>query len=131
MISQNQMKHNIKTIEISLTPAISDYLEKKMANLDKFISKDIAETAMCYVDLGKTTQHHKNGDFFKTELTVHLGGKSFRSGAIESDLYASIDIATEGMAEELRSFKDKQIGAIRRGGKKIKNFIKKFYTEEE
>ncbi len=118
-------------LEISLTPAISDYLEKKIANLDKFISSDVAETAMCYVDLGKTTQHHKNGDFFMTELTVHINGKSFRASAIEPDLYASIDIATEGMAEELKSFKDKRTTLIKRGGKKIKNFIKRFYTEEE
>jgi putative sigma-54 modulation protein len=124
------MKHNTKTLEINLTPAINDYLEKKIAHLDKFLSgKD--EAAMCYIDLGKTTQHHKNGDFFKTELTVHIGGKSFRASAIESDLYASIDIATEEMAEELKSFKDKKTTLLKRGGQKIKGFIKKFYNDEE
>ncbi len=125
------MKHNIKTTEIFLTPAINDYLEKRIANLDRFIPSNVFESAMCYIDLGKTTQHHKNGDFFKTELTVHIGGKSFRATATESDLYASIDIATEGMAEELKSFKDKKAGLIKRGGRKIKNFIKGFYNKEE
>src|SRR5689334_13398540 len=102
------MKHNIKTLDMQLTPAISAYLEKRIAHLDKFIDGSIAESLMCYVELGKSTRHHKKGDFFKTELTVNTGGKSFRAEAEESDLYASIDVATDEMAEELKSFKDKK-----------------------
>ncbi len=118
------MKHNIKGLNIELTPAINDYLEKRIAHLDKFIASNNSESTMCYVELGKTTQHHKNGDFFKTEISIHIGGKSFRSEAEENDLYASIDIATDGMMEELKSFKDKKISFVRRGGAKIKSILK-------
>ena len=110
-----------------LTPSISGYLEKRIAHLDKFIDESIAESLMCYVELGKSTRHHKKGDLFRTELTVNTGGKSFRAEASENDLYASIDVATEGMAEELKSFKNKRKSLLKRGGAKLKYFIQNFY----
>lgn len=118
------MKHNIKTLDMVLTPAITSYLEKRIAHLDKFIRSDMAESIMCYVEVGKTTKHHKNGDFFKTEITIHAAGKTFRAVAEESDLYASIDVATDEMMEELKSFKDKKVSLMRRSGAKLKFIIK-------
>ncbi len=123
------MKHNIKTKEISLTPAIKDYLEKKLAHLDKFISPEHMDEVMCYVEVGKSTQHHKNGDFFVAELTIHIGGKSLRAEVEESDLYAAIDIVVDEMATELKRFAKKQTSLLKRSGAKIKAFVKGFYKE--
>src|ERR1035437_2407072 len=113
------MKHNIKTIDIFLTPAITEYVDKRIDHLDKFISSDMKDSVMCYAEIGKSSQHHKNGDFFVAEFTIHLGGKSFRAKKEESDLYAAIDIATDEMAEELRTFKDKKVGMLKKGGARI------------
>ncbi len=118
------MKRNIKTLNMDLTPAISAYLEKKIAHFDKFLTNENSENTICHVELGKTTQHHKNGDFFKTEISIRIAGKSFRAKAEESDLYASIDIATDDMIEELSSFKDKKVSLVRRSGAKIKSILK-------
>ena len=120
------MKHNIKLMEISMTPAIKDYLEKKLAHLDKFISPEDADSVMCYVEIGKTTQHHKNGDFFVAVLTIHIGGKSLRAEVEESDLYAAIDLVIEEMATELKRFSKKKVSLLKRGGAKLKAFIKGF-----
>ncbi len=119
------MKHNIKATDFVLTPAIKDYLEKRISHLDKFINPEIIkDTVMCYAEIGKTTNHHKTGDLFRTEFMIHIGGKAFRASAEEADLYSSIDIATEEMAEELKSFKDKKTSLLKRSGAKIKSFIK-------
>jgi len=126
------MKNNIKTVDISLTPAISEYLNKKLAHLDKFVSPEHKEEVMCYVDLGKTTNHHKTGeDLFKAEFTVHIGGKSFRATAEKDDLYAALDAVNDEMAEELRSFKSKSTSLIKRSGAKLKKMLRKFYQSEE
>ncbi|MFA6340806.1 MAG: ribosome-associated translation inhibitor RaiA [Candidatus Paceibacterota bacterium] len=121
------MKHNVKVTDFSLTPAISDYLESRVNHLDKFISPENKDATMCYVEIGKTTNHHKKGDLFEAEFTVHIGGKSFRAIAKEEDLYTALDIVTEEMTEELRSFKDKNVSAVKRGGAKLKSLIKSFY----
>jgi len=115
--------------DFSMTPAIKDYVEKSMAHLNKFVNPNDKELPMCYVEIGKTTNHHKHGDFFKAEYTVHIGGKSLRAEVHEEDLYAALDKVTEEMAEELKSFKDKKVGLIKRGGAKIKSIIKGFYGE--
>jgi len=124
------MKHNIKTKEISLTPAITDYLEKKIAHLDKFISPEDKETVMCYVEVGKSTQHHKNGDFFVAELTIHIGGKSLRAEVEKDDLYAAIDVVVDEMATELKRFGKKKYSILKRSGAKVKSFIKGFYETD-
>jgi ribosomal subunit interface protein len=86
---------------------------------------------MCYVEIGKTTGHHKTGDLFKSEITLHIGGKVFRASAEKEDLYSAIDVVTEEVAEELRSFKNKRKSLIRRGASKIKSIIKGFYESNE
>ena len=113
--------------DFAMTPAIKDYVVKSMAHLNKFVNTIDAELPMCYVELGKTTNHHKNGELFKAEFTVHIGGKSLRAEAQEEDLYSALDKVTEDMAEELKSFKDKKVSLLKRGGMKIKLLLKGFY----
>ena len=125
------MRHNIKTTDFSMTPAIKDYVEKRIIHLDKFISQRHPELPMCYVEIGKTTNHHKNGELFKAEITIHIGGKSLRAEAQAEDLYAALDKVSEDMTEELKTLKDKKISFVRRGGAKIKSMFKSFYGDNE
>ena len=121
------MRHNIKTTDFVMTPSIKDYVEKRVMHLDKFVNPSIKELPMCYVEIGKTTNHHKNGDLFRAEVTIHIGGKVLRAEASEEDLYAALDKVSEEMTEELKSFKDKKVSLLKRGGAKIKELIKGFY----
>ena len=118
------MRHNIKTTDFSMTPAIKDYIEKRIEHLDKFVNPDQKELPMCYVEIGKTTNHHKSGELFRAELTINIGKKSLRAEATEEDLYAALDRVSEEMTEELKSFKDKKFTSVKKGGAKIKNIIK-------
>jgi len=123
------MRHNIKTTDFSMTPAIQNYVEKGMNHLDKFVNLEDKSLPMCYVEIGKTTNHHKNGDLFRAEFTIHIGGKSLRAESQQEDLYAALDKAVEEMTEELKSFKDKKVSLIRRGGRKLKSLLKGFYED--
>ena len=121
------MRHNIKATGFVMTPTIKDYVEKRVNHLEKFVNPNQKELPMCYVEIGKTTNHHKTGDLFRAEFTLYIGSKSLRVEAEKDDLYTSIDSVTEGMVEELKSFKDKKVSLIRKGGAKIKALIKGFY----
>lgn len=123
------MRINEKGTNMEITPNIRDYLYKKLQHLEKFIdAKD--ESTLCDVELGKSSNHHKNGDIFRTEINLHIKGKSLRAVAEESDLFASIDIAKDEMVRELQSNKDKRISSIRRGGAKMKAFVKGLFIRE-
>lgn len=125
------MKHNIKTTNIFLTPAITEYLEKRLSHLDKFIKPEDKEIVMCYVDIGRTTKHHKTGDVFRAEFTLHIGGKSIRALSEKEDLYSAIDATNDEMAKEIKSYKEKKDGLLKRGGTKIKTLLKSLYSSED
>lgn len=114
----------------SLTPAISEYVEKRLAHLDKFIKPEDLEVAMCYVDIGKTTNHHKTGDIFKAEFTLHIGGKSLRAVSEKEDLYSAIDSVNDEMTKAIKTQKEKKNSFIRKGGAKIKNILKGLYESK-
>jgi len=119
------MHTNIKTTNIDLTPEISDYVEKRLQALDTFIDTDDT-TAMCDVEIGKTTMHHKAGNIFRAEINVHTKGDHFRAVREEETLYAAIDTAKDEMARWLRRHKQKRFRLIKKGGARLKDLMRRF-----
>lgn len=117
------MKINIKATNIHLTPEISDYLQKKLDMLDRMIDSNDT-SVFCEVEVGKTTNHHKTGDVFRTEINLTRDGKFFRAVSEESTINASIDEAKDEILSELKNYKSKRMTLMRRGGAQIKNLIK-------
>ena len=117
------MNTKIKVTNVELTPAIQDYLNKKVATFDKLINKK-DESAALNVILAKITRHHQKGDIFKAEMNLHISGKVFQASSEEQDIFVAIDFAKDEMVRELRSYKDKKIGVIKRGGAEVKKIIK-------
>jgi ribosomal subunit interface protein len=124
------MRINEKGTNMQITGDIKDYLYKKLAHIEKFIDQ-ADESAMCDVELGKTTNHHNNGDVFRTEINLHIAGKNLRAVSEKDDLFASIDIAKDEMVRELQMNKDKKVSLLKRGGAQIKNMIKGLFNSEE
>jgi ribosomal subunit interface protein len=117
------MRINEKGVNMQITPDIKDYLYKKLTHLEKFLNP-ADESILCEVELGKTSNHHKNGDVFKTEINLHITGKNLRAVSEMDDLFASIDVAKDDIVRELQVNKDKKVSLLKKGGGKIKNFIK-------
>ena len=90
------MNINIKTIGISLTPSISDYVNKRMESVNKFMEND--PSAICSFEVGKTTQHHKRGDVFRAEAHIVAAKRDIYVDSEQSDLYAAIDAVRDGRA---------------------------------
>ncbi len=116
------MKINIKTTTISLTPAISDYVEKHVETIKKFLQDD--PTAQCDIELAKTTNHHKHGDIFKAEIHIVAKDQNIYSSVEKEDLYMAIDEARDEVVRKLKSEKDKKRSLSREGGAEVKNIIK-------
>jgi len=123
------MRINIKGTGMEITSAIGDYLNKKLEHINKFVDP-ADESALCDVELGKTTKHHNKGDLFRAEINLHIKGKNLRAVSETEDLYASIDEVKDEMTRELLSSKDRKVSLIKRGGAKIKNVLKGIFTNE-
>lgn len=116
------MNINIKTTTISMTPAISEYIDKHLDSVKKFLESD--PTAKCDLEIAKTTNHHKNGDIFKAEMHIVAKDQNIYTSVEKDDLYAAIDILKDEVIRKLKSEKSKQRSFLRKGGAKIKDLLK-------
>lgn len=116
------MKHTIKATGFELTPAIADYVEKKIASLDRF--EKVVDTARADVEVGKTSRHHKQGDIFRAEINFFNNGEQFYAVAEKEDIYIAIDHAKDEIIREITSEKDKSMRLYRKGAAKVKAMLK-------
>jgi putative sigma-54 modulation protein len=117
------MQKNIKATNITITPAIADYIEKRFSAFDKYVN-DETGSARCDVEVGKTTKHHKRGDIFRAEVNLHFSGKSFYAVSEKDDLYAAIDEVRDEVIHSITSYKGRSMAVMRRGALKVKNLLK-------
>ena len=116
------MNINIKTTQITSTPAISEYVNKRLEKIGKIIGDD--PSVQCDIELARTTSHHNKGDIFKAEIHIVGAGKNLYASAEKEDLYTAIDIVQNDIMRELTAHKEKQISMVRRGGARVKGIMK-------
>lgn len=117
------MQIKIRSANFELTPAIEEYITRKVNSLEKFFGKK--DSLICNFEIGKTTEHHKSGDIFRAEINIVTSGSSqIYAVAEESDLYAAIDVVRDEAEREIVSNKNKRETLFRRGAAKIKNILK-------
>ncbi len=122
------LPYKIKTVFTGMPPseAVEEYIEKKLGFLEKLLTHYTAETneALFEVEVGKTTEHHREGDVYRAEINFSAGGVHLRAVAVKDDLYAALDEAKDEMQRVMRRHKEKEIARVKRGGrerKKISN----------
>jgi len=116
------MNTNIKTTNITLTQAISEFTNVRMAKIEKLLSDD--QSAQCDIELAKTTDHHNKGDIFRAEIHIVGKSKNIYASSEKVDLYTAIDDVVDQIAREVKSKKQKRMAFVRRGGAKMKSMMK-------
>ena len=117
------MQIKIRSTNFDITPAIEQYLYKKISSLEKFIGG--REQVLCEVEIGRTTRRHKSGDIFRAEVNIiEPGNKQIYAVAEEGDLYSAVDIVRDEAEREIVSRKNKRHALFRRGGAQIKKLLK-------
>ncbi len=118
------MNIKIRSINFDLTPAIEDYVNKKISSLNKFLSG--GEEILCEVEIGRTTKHHNSGDIFKAEVNIVVpGSRQVYAKAEEADLYTAIDIVRDEAERVIVSVKNKKETLFRRGASQVKSILKR------
>jgi putative sigma-54 modulation protein len=117
------MNINIKATNIELTDAIRDYVEKRVDMILKYVNQD-ESNVHCFVEVGKITNHHKQGEVFKTEFNLKISGKKYYSVSRKEDLYASIDDVKDEIVRKITKNKDREKTLFKRGALSIKKMLK-------
>lgn len=120
----SSMNITIKATGFELTEAISAHVTEKFGMLEKHIHERGSTTGLVQVEVGRTTNHHKNGDVFRAEATVVVGGATYRAEHTTTDLYAAVDVVKDSLVDKLSRDNTKKTGMMRRGARRFKEMVR-------
>jgi putative sigma-54 modulation protein len=106
----------IKYTNFESTGAIENYLEKKFSALEKYLH-EVGASHNLFVELAKTTEHHKSGPIFYAEADIVIPGAHLRAEATADGLYAAIDKLRDEIKRQLKKFHDKKRTKARKAEK--------------
>src|SRR5258708_24095612 len=91
------MQLNITARHLKLTPAIADYVQKKLEKAKRFLDSLIS--AQVILDIEKNRHI--------AEIVIHASGHTFTAKEESTDLYAAVDLASDKIDGQLRRYKDR------------------------
>ena len=129
------MKIILQTKNLKLNRALLQYIREKINSLEKFakiFSKDYYNQffgkgkprAEAWIEIGKTTLHHKKGPVFLAECQMRLPGKSVRATAEGNDLKMAITEIKDELQRELKQYKEKLTAQTKRRQRELKKELK-------
>ena len=118
------MKKTVKATNIGLTDELSDYIEKKLEGLEKFINPQ-DESVLCNVEVAQTTKHHRTGDIFRAEFHLHVAGKYLNAVSEKDSIFAALDEVKDEMTRELEVYKTKKNTLLKKGSAWIKRMLQR------
>lgn len=95
------MKIDIRTTGIELTAPLREYIEKKIGGLEKFLSRFDEESLLAAVDVGRSTNHHKQGDVFYADVNLEIPGTMLRAHEEAEDVRAAIDTVKDTLQQSI------------------------------
>ncbi len=102
------MKYNIRGENLEVTPALREYVEKKVGKLERYF--DTAPVADVHVKMQVLNNQHI------IEVTIPMAQLLLRAEEVHSDMYAAIDTVTEKLERQIRKHKTKVNRKFRQDG---------------
>jgi ribosomal subunit interface protein len=117
------MQIQFKGTNYELTSDITDIATRKLEGLQKYTGKSGSEP-IAYVDIGKITEAHQNGDIWYTDCNLDVEGTRYYAKAQADTIRTAIDRMVAELSKEVRRANKKKHSMLRRGGMQIKNLFR-------
>src|SRR5574343_227723 len=124
----NNMNINIKATNMDLTEAIDNFVRLKIERLDKF--KKSEEAMHVFVEVEKTSNRHKRGDYYRAEFNIEISGKKFYTFSEKSDLYKAVDDAKKEILRQIKNNQGRKRELCKKGSTAIKKLLRGFSHKE-
>jgi putative sigma-54 modulation protein len=89
------MHANVRGKNLELTPALREYVEKKLARVGKHFDEELG----AHVNLSVERNQHK------VEVTVTIGALILRGQEVSDDMYGSVDLVVDKLERQVQKFK--------------------------
>jgi len=110
------MKYNVRGENIEVTPAIREYVEKKISKLERYFT----EAPDAKVNVNLRFNQDKSS---KVEVTIPLPQLVLRAEETNVDMYAAIDLITDKLERQIRKHKTKVNRKFREKGEPSFTFV--------
>jgi ribosomal subunit interface protein len=118
------MQIHFKGTNYELPANISALAKRKVDGLAKYLGKG-KENARAYVDLGKETEAHQNGNIWRADINFDIDGNRFYAKAIEDSIEKAIDRSVSELAKELQTARKREQSLAKKGGSIIKSLMRR------
>ena len=118
------MKLEIFAKDIKVTPELKKYIEEKVRSFDNILGKS-KEERFCDFRVGRNAKSHSHGQIYFAEARVETPHKNYGAKAKAETLEAAIDELKDEILKKIRRNKDKKDSMVKRGGRKLKELLKK------
>lgn len=117
------MRINVKTKNYDVTHDVQEYLDERLASLEKLIGEHADDEVICDIELEKAlAQEH--GNIWRGEINLELRGDLLRAEARRESMNAAIDELKDEITKQLRRNKGKRTDIFRRSGAKLKEWLR-------
>lgn len=89
---------NIRGENIEVTPAIREYVEKRIAKVERYFAEDPVATANVNLKVYNDKQT-------KVEITIPMKNLTLRAEERHDDMYAAIDLIGDKLERQIRKYK--------------------------
>lgn len=115
---------NTKMTQCEMTPEVQTYLDEKLDAISKLVVVGDADAKVtCDVEIEKT-QSQQHGPIWRAEMNLSFEGNMYRAEATAESINAALDEVKDEMTKRLRRDKKKRFDMIRRGGAKMKEWMR-------
>lgn len=114
------MNINIGGQGIDLTEALRDKVNLEFKRLEKVLDA----SAKISIEIGKTSNHHKQGDVFSAHGKIVEPKAEYFAEIVTSDLYAAIDALADEFFEQVTQSKARHRVLLKKGQSVIKKLLR-------
>lgn len=101
------MRIEIKGATI-LNPVLKKYIADKFQQLSRFVKREEQEgESTLFIEVAKTTKHHKKGPVFYAEATLRLAKNVLRAESVSSDVRSALDQLKDVFKREVLRHKER------------------------
>ncbi len=114
------MHIDISGLHMDLTDALRDHVHAEFAKLEKVLDP----AARIVVEIGKTTEHHKQGNVFKAEGKIIEPKAEYFADIVTNDLYTAINTLSDELFQRVSDSKKRHRTLLKRGQSIIKKLLR-------
>src|SRR4051794_40736029 len=103
------MNYNVRGENIEVTPAIREYVEKKIGKLDRYFNNTPDANVLVNLKV-------RSNNTAKVEVTIPMSNLVLRAEEENDDMYAAIDLINDKLERQIRKHKTKVNRKLRSNG---------------